>query len=298
MRTLALYVLKGRSQAILMVSLFGLLAFLLPPLIWISSAMMALISFRQNLHETILVFVVSLTINVVLGAMSGINIAVMATVLGVFWGSVGLAAVVLKNSASLARSILFLFLVGIAGVLLIYGISGDPAEMWRQKLANLPDLDLLQQMFGAGNPGKEWILEHIPRVLTGILAAGFFANMVLSLLLGRWLQALLYNPGGFQREFHSLRMGSVVASAVLLLVVSTILTRSPFLASLLVVGLVLFVFQGLAVIHGVVKLKQWNTISLVIVYVAALFLPEMTMLLSMLGLIDTWLNVRGHVQRV
>jgi len=36
-------------------------------------------------------------------------------------------------------------------------------------------------------------------------------NSFTGVLLGRWLQALLYNPGGFGAEFRELRLGLIVS---------------------------------------------------------------------------------------
>src|SRR5690625_6353500 len=45
-------------------------------------------------------------------------------------------------------------------------------------------------------------------LVTGLLANVTSFTGVLGLMLGRWWQALLYNPGGFKQEFNGLRLNT------------------------------------------------------------------------------------------
>lgn len=259
---------------------------------------MALVCLRQSTREAALVLGLALIAEMVLGAIIGLNVIMMVTILAIIWVSVGLAAIILRISGSLGNSLLFLFVIGVIAVLVIYGISENPADMWRQKLQGLPDLPLLQKNLALSDTEVNSVLDKISKLMTGILVAGFFTNTVLSLLLGRWMQALLYNQGGFQREFHALRLGSVAAVILLLLLLLMLITQSLLLASVLLVGLVLFMFQGLATVHGLVQIKQYNKGWLAAIYVAIFVLPQMAMLLAVFGLIDTWVDLRKRAVSV
>ena len=52
--------------------------------------------------------------------------------------------------------------------------------------------------------------------LTGVMASSLQVTCLLCLMLARYWQASLYNPGGFGREFRSLRLAPAVAVILLL----------------------------------------------------------------------------------
>ncbi len=118
---------------------------------------------------------------------------------------------------------------------------------------------------------------------------------VLCLILGRYWQALLYNPGGFGREFRAIRLPKNVT--LLLLAVMCI---SPFfgLHALILLPLcsVPLVFAGLALIHGLVAQKRLAAFWLVGIYVT--FLPFMHLLgplLVVLAIVDSLIDFRGRL---
>jgi uncharacterized protein YybS (DUF2232 family) len=52
-----------------------------------------------------------------------------------------------------------------------------------------------------------------------------------------------------------------------------------------------FLFQGIAVTHAWVHAKQWHSALLVVLYVL-LVLPPVTIAVTVVGLVDNWLNLR------
>ena len=56
------------------------------------------------------------------------------------------------------------------------------------------------------------LIEGLSRWMTGAFAASLYVQFLLALLLGRWWQAVLYNPGGFGAEFRGLRLSPCSAT--------------------------------------------------------------------------------------
>jgi uncharacterized protein YybS (DUF2232 family) len=148
----------------------------------------------------------------------------------------------------------------------------------------------------------EWrdTLDQMANVMTGIMCAAFVFSAVLSLLLARWWQAQLYNPGGFRDEFHRLRLGRPLALAVLALMAASLLPlggASALGRDMVMVVLMMYMLQGLAVIHAVVAKRGASNAWLVATYVLlAIALPQVAMLLAIAGLMDTWLNLRREAR--
>ncbi|MDQ7073399.1 MAG: DUF2232 domain-containing protein, partial [Gammaproteobacteria bacterium] len=66
----------------------------------------------------------------------------------------------------------------------------------------------------------------------GLVAASLTINIIIGLLIGRALQAKLYNPGGFAGEFQQFNLGKPAAVITIGLMVVTILPLGQMLALL------------------------------------------------------------------
>ena len=130
-------------------------------------------------------------------------------------------------------------------------------------------------------------------------SAAALSSVLASLLLARWWQALLYNPGGFREEFHALRMGRRSSLVALVLFGAGLFGGGMLEAlatNLALVAVMLFLFQGLATAHGLAGKLKLATGWLVALYaVLILAPPQMVVVLSALGFADAWVDFRGRV---
>jgi len=132
-------------------------------------------------------------------------------------------------------------------------------------------------------------------MMTGLLVAGLFANIVLGLLLGRAWQAMLYTPKGFAEEFQQLRLGKTSAIVMIVTTVTALLAGPsvPLLQDCMPILIVLFVVQGLAVTHAIVRLQQRHKAWLIVMYVLLLIMTsQMAVLLALIGVLEQWFNFR------
>ena len=58
--------------------------------------------------------------------------------------------------------------------------------------------------------------EDAKTLLLGFFALGQAYAMLIMLIIARWCQSALYNPGEFKKEFHQLRLSPVVSISILL----------------------------------------------------------------------------------
>lgn len=293
MRLLAAYVTRGRIQAIGVVAVTALLSLFLPPLSYLSGATVALITLRMGLQAGLqLVFAAALVVSLL--ALVLLQSPLAGAVFGlVLWLPVWALAVSLRRTSSPARSVLLATLLGMILVFALHAGSDDPAQWWnsflhealQQAMNELSEAE--QAQFSAG-------LASMATFMTGIVAAAMSASLLGSLFLGRWWQALLYNPGGFGEEFRRLRLGRAVAIVALLLVAAQFLLPAlPILQDLLVVALVPFAIQGLSVAHGMVKGSGANRGWLIALYLLLLFTTGQAMVvLAFIGTVDNWFDFR------
>lgn len=212
------------------------------------------------------------------------------------------AATVLRTSVRLDQAMLVLGILAAVGVLLVYLVVGDPAAKWEALLQDWVQSNAKALEQGARETGMsaaelqaqtEKLSAFMARMMTGAMASAMLLVWILALLNGRWLQSRLYNPGGFGHEFHALRFGRGPALAALLVCALSVLTSLPLVVTLAVVAITVFLFQGLAVAHAVVRQRGMSNGWLVGIY-AMLVLLHTSVLLSALGMVDNWLNLRAR----
>jgi hypothetical protein len=131
------------------------------------------------------------------------------------------------------------------------------------------------------------------------LAVGVVSGLIAMLLLARWWQSALYNPGGFQSEFHGLVLPASVSPLAAICGVGVLLQRlqGPGIGlamELLTIIVVLLALQGLAVTHNRVAAGGFRRGWLVGVYMTLLVASQIALIaLAAVGLADTFVDFRG-----
>lgn len=296
MRALASFIMQRRVQAVLVAAGFVLLGLLVPPAGYLSGAATALVTLRRGALEGLLVIggatVVS-TVSALL--MWGDGVPALAFVLGM-WLPLWLLAMVWRSTVSLAQTLQAAAGIGVLYVVSMHLVLSDPAAWWRDFLEVLRPAMEQAGVFGGGE-GVDRFLEGVAQAMTGFMAAALVISLMISLFIARWWQAVLYNPGGFQQEFHALRLGRGAAVALVVVLMLSLVDGVAALANdIAVVGVAMYLFQGLALVHRMVAAFHAHTLWLVGMYVMmVLVTPQMAMLLSAMGFADTWLDFRARL---
>lgn len=282
MRALAQYVMRGPLQA----GGVAAVTTAVPLLFWIGAAVVGLVVLRLGLRQ-------------------GLNIGLWALLPALGWALYGqdptalvvvletmLMALILRTSGTWEKALLSgAFLAILTGLMLplmypalLNDLVQSGVEFYKQYNA-----EIAQEL------GSD--LELIIRdTMTASMAGTYFATAVGMTMLARGWQAALYNPGGFRKEFHSLRLSPVIAvlCAVTMMIGPVLGLNSLLLAW--AAGTPLFL-AGLSLVHGVVARKQWSVQWLVMFYIALLLLgPSLMMLLLVLAFVDSWLDIRRRIK--
>jgi len=283
MRAIAEFIMRGRMQATLVV--VGCAA--LPLLFWLSAAAGCLVLLRRGLNDAF-------------------GIIAWALLPALFWwyfgdprifmvlvGSLGLA-IILRASESWVRVLLVSVALGLLYAVVLGAVFREPIEAMSQELQkHLPAMlaGLYDQM---SVEERARLGALIAPVLNGLIAALLQIVSVLSLIVGRYWQALLYNPGGFGREFRAVRL-PLVPALVLLVCMLVGPNFGPRMAMLTPLCSVPLVFAGLALIHGLVAEKRLAKFWLVGMYITLLVFMQLTYpLLVLLAIVDSLIDFRGR----
>jgi hypothetical protein len=271
--------MRGRWQA-LAVAVLGAGSLLFG---WISAAAVALVTLRQGVASGGWLVFWALLPAVAASWLSGDPGSVLL-LLGVF-----VLAVVLRATVSLALAVAASALVGLisGGGLLLIGADF---------LAQLVEVfaALLEQLQSnvATEESMALVLSAPSTVqVAGILAAGNAVTAVLSLLLARYWQALLYNPGGFREEFHALRLPPLWTTGLGLLALA-VWAQEPWVSGWALVVSVPLMFCGFSLVHAYAAASGRGVSSLVIFYLLWLFVDPVKGLLLGCVVADAWIDFR------
>lgn len=292
---LARFILKGQSQAALATASLAILGLLITPAVWLSSAAVALVTLVHGPQRGLVVIGLSL-----LGAalfayliFAVPQVAVIFVLLA--WLPVWMIAVILRQTVSMVYSLQILTLISLLVVVLIYALFPDFGEYWREPLDHMVS-QLAQQSDDFSLADLQRTENLIIDFLPGLFASSIMFGTMLSLFLARWWQAVIYNPGGFAKEFQSLNLGKVSALIALAITLLAVMLNNVFAFALLTVVFVLYLIQGMSLLHASIKIRQLHAAWLFAVYMAMFFIPHLVLLLVIAGMIDPWLDIRQRIR--
>lgn len=203
MRALAEFTMRGRMQATLAVAGSAVV----PLLFWLSAAAGSLVLLRRGFGDAFGVLAWA-----VLPAMFWWYLG-DPSILLVLLGTLTLAQI-LRASMSWSHVLLGSVAVGVVFALVLGHTSSELIGVLATEVSKV-----LTQLRGESQlSGEELEKLQVALVptLTGVMASSLQVTCLLCLMLARYWQASLYNPGGFGREFRSLRLAPAVAVILLL----------------------------------------------------------------------------------
>ena len=299
MQAIARYVMRGRLQAMLVAAAMAMLSLLLPPLNYISGAVVGLVTLRKGWSEGLIIIAGAGAVTALFASLTPLDAAHAVMLAAAIWLPVWLLALVLRQTVSLAATLSSAALAGGLVVVGAYWSLDNPAQAWRDVLDRLIDLAQQQDELNAADTLGQMLMDAAPH-MTGMLAAALVLGLMMSLFLARWWQAALYNPGGFRREFHGLRLGRGFALVTLAALAAT-LAASGWLgevaANVLIVLVAAYLVHGLGLLHGIVAAKQIHVGWLITLYAVTLILPQSSLLLAAGAFADSWMDIRSRIKR-
>lgn len=273
MRALAEFIMRGRLQA----GSIAVLGYIVPLLAPIA---VAFVTLRKGAFEGTLILFLGLSpaiMSLVFG--EGASVVVWITLLSLL--SVYVPALVLRFSISLSAAIISSVLMASALSGLIVAFAPEVIERFIAAMTTM-----LEQQ------GVTDVTVSVTDI-AGLIAYSLALNSILGVVLGRWFQALVFNPGGFGAEFRELRLGYIVPVVCFMGAVAVNFSGSSFgwWANVFAVPLLLVT---LAIAHSVAKEKEIATPWLILFYIVIFNFISLAVII---GLADTWLNFRDRLQK-
>jgi hypothetical protein len=292
---IANFAMKGPMQANLAVVLFSALSVFIGPFGLFVGAIVALVTLRISVAEGFK--------TLVWGVVS--NVAITLMISGAYWPSlvnlieymlpVWLMSVILRETNSLALALQFaLIVVGIAMVV-FHLMVADPTAWWLSLFNEhiKPMLEAQQIAYDAN------LIPEFANMVTMLMAILLIVLWFSILIVARWWQSELYNPGQFKADFYQLRLPKSTAYIAIGLAIVGLLNGVEHglvydLSGVVIAGLM---FQGVAIAHQTVAIKEMSSAWLVGLYILLFLFPQTMLILATIGLVDTWIDFRNRWER-
>ena len=293
MLAIARLAMKGPIAAAASATIYALLALAFAPFLVVSGGIVCLSGLRHGEIAAAKVAVIAAFVTgvfvFVFAAGSALGLALLATLLPL----VALASSLRKTQnqgLSLSFAAIFAFVYAIYMRITI----GDVDRYWSERLNAFADAVAAQggQFLPPESLAQIASMMHASTILLAMLF------LSLSLLLGRWWQASIYNPDGFGKEFRGFVLPKAVMLTAAVIAIAYLATMNnggglSVVGDALVLVMTLFVFQGLAVVHHRAKERGLGSGLFVFGYLFLVFLPHIVgVMLAFIGILDNVVDFR------
>ncbi|MEX2321994.1 MAG: hypothetical protein WD668_11595 [Saccharospirillum sp.] len=277
MMGLARFAMKSQLNAGVLAAGFAAL----PLLYALSAALVALVTLRRGATEGTRVLLWSLAGGLISWQLTGMVLPLL--VLPV----TALLAMVMRSVQNWSVLLSVAALVGIVLAMAAQGLLGDRFEaVITQVQVGVAGTDTSQPLWQ--------MLESVKPNAAFLVMTVELLEALLCLVLARYWQAGLYNPGGFRQEFHALRIsGRLLVALVLLAGLAYVVKPAAMLLLLLPL-----LFAGVALVHGVIAKTNMGGQWLLAFYVGGLLLNQFILPLLVLGaVIDGVVDIRARLTK-
>lgn len=279
MKAIAEFAMRSRYYAIAM----SMTAAALPLLGWLGTVIVALVCLRQGVAAGGLVLLWTLLpVGVSIYLIGDPSPAIV--LIGTF-----VMAVLLRQTTSWELVLIAAVILAAAGSMIFSLTSGqllDEVVAVYQNYQSQVDATLVVQP------------EELKTMLLGVFALGLALAMTVLIIIARWCQAALYNPGGFKKEFHALRLSPALGMAIVVMMLVCYLFADQLGRWLPLVSMPLM-FAAIALMHWTVAAKGLSKNWVVAFYGSLLVLFQLVYpLLASVALMDSWFNLRNRIQPI
>lgn len=228
----------------------------------------------------------------VIGVIVGTPPSVIMAVAIVYWLPAALLATVLAITRSLTLTLQVSVLVAVLGMLVFFGIVGDPVAFWEAELGaaadiwrNMGAVELADSL----TEGQAMLAAQMTMFIVTLLWTIYAVTLALGYKLFRQLPDETDRFG----RFRDLNFGRVLALTMALCSVIALVTGAVWLQNIAFVMFAVFWLQGLAIVHWLHGAEILPGYAVAMVYVLMLPLSAVVVIgLAVLGYIDAWFELR------
>ena len=277
MISLARFVMSNRVHAIAL----AVFTTFIPFLSWLCTIVVALTVLHRGLAAGIVIMMFILP-----AVMLALLIFRDPTHLVTLFGT-AFMALMLRSSQSWELALLISVVFAWVGALLFQLIASDALAILAEALVEASN------RVGEGQLAIS--VDLVEASIPGYFAVALAYGMIAMLVVSRWCQSALYNPGAFSKEFLLLRMSPLFSGCILAWMIVCYIFPEQYGVWLPLLS-VPPVIAALALSHWFIRGMNMPSPLIAVFYIAIiLFFQYALLLLLALALTDSWFDIRSRL---
>ena len=188
-------------------------------------------------------------------------------------------------------------IVACVGVILIFGLHffiPNLQQWWMHELTVFVKQTITEAhwKFDAVTPAL--FATRLSPIATGLASFFFFLGLFIEVLVARYWQTTLFEPGSFGKEFRRIRVGRIAALLMCVLVALVVL-KVPAAFDALPLAMLPFFVAGLSLMHFWKNTQKFVLLLLMLMYAGLFFLPAVAIsIVAIVAFVDAWFNFRKN----
>lgn len=204
-------------------------------------------------------------------------------------------AIILRQFNSWSMTLEFAVLLSVLVIGILHLFFPDIQDWWVTKLNDY--FTKAKEITGAVKDvsSKLQAIGLIKPFLTGLFVIILLLNALLQLLLARWWQAVIFNPGGLRKELYQVRL-SYMAGIVFIVGLMFAYFNNEFALDELPVLFMAFFVAGMCLLHQLTSTAKNSWVWLLLIYtIVFLLFPLSIIIIAFVALCDTGLDFRKRL---
>jgi len=213
-----------------------------------------------------------------------------------------LFAVVLQRTGSWRLVIEVGAFFGILSLITLYVIFPHLTSWWETKITLLVNKQQIVSAYGNDlfvnltGEEKKSLITIMSRYATGFVITSTLLSAWSQILVGRWWQAVMFNPGGLRKELYDIKLGKIAAISFVAVLIFLQLFHG-IAADCLSILLLTFAIAGFSLLHALLdRLKKgWFVLGLIYLGVVLTF-PIGLAIVAFVALVDVVADFRYRLK--
>lgn len=250
-----------------------------PLLFWLGAALAALSILRHGFREASQVVLWGS-----LPAFVWLALGDATPLISLFGGS--LLAIVLRQTVNLGLTLISALAIGFVFYLVLPVAIPEALALVQEQSETI-----MATAFEANPEAWQQLKPLIMPMMIGALSAIQTLILVLCLLLARNWQSALYNPGGYSKEFHQLKLPGAYGAVVIMMMLGAT-SFPPAVIGILPILTVPLVIAACALVHAIIARQKLGGHWLFVFYLCVfLFSPYFYTLLIFIAALDGFFDI-------
>lgn len=293
-KNFALFTVSGKLQAFTVVFGFLSVGLAFPLAAIISGAALVLVTlYVDPKNATLITAFAAISLAVFTYFLMGNPLIGLTAALAQLLPSLFLATLLFRTR-SLSFSLQAAAILGALTFIAIKFIYPSDALFWESALS--PMLSSMFEVSGVSTEESTAIIREVSNYMTGVMIASIVLVQCSILYFGYWLFCKAKDSEQYKTDFREVRLGKALAAMAVATCLWAVAMQSAYAAQLCAILGILFAIQGMTMIHVLCATLKKGKLWLVISYLLIIFLPQAIFIVILLGLSDSFFNIRKNLE--